>query len=127
MNHPKFRGNGETREQTDEGEVQFVVNTEMTRNISAFGAVSLSLLEGQELTTAYISKVSRTRETNLAVIEQKLTVIHVAINYFMPYLYDIKFLVGKYKARIYLYTLKNSSSKLKRILLDLETYDFEQL
>lgn len=46
--------------------------------------------------------------------------------HFRPYLYDRKFLVKcDHKPLIYLFGMKNSSSKLTRIRLVLEEYDFE--
>ena len=60
------------------------------------------------------------------VIEQELKTIHWAIEYFRPYIYGRKFPVkSDHPPLTYLFAMKNPSSKLTRMRLDLEEYGFE--
>ena len=64
-------------------------------------------------------------ESNKSTIEQELTAIHWAITYFKPYLYGRYFTVlTDHKPLVYLYSLKDPSSKLARMRLDLREFSF---
>lgn len=75
---------------------------------------------------SYFSKAFSKGEANKATIEQELLGIYFAIIHFRPYIYGRKFMVKTdHKPLIYLFSLKNPSSRLTRIRLELEEYDFE--
>lgn len=77
------------------------------------------------LPIAYISKSFQKGELNKPIIEKELLAIHFAITSFRPYLYGQKFTVrSDHRPLVYLYNLKNPASKLTRIRLELEEYDF---
>ena len=81
---------------------------------------------GTQLPIAFAARTFTKGESNKSVIEQELTAIHWAINFFKPYVYGTKFLVkSDHKPLSYLFSLKNPTSKLNRKRLDLEEYDFE--
>lgn len=87
----------------------------------ACGAV-LSQLHGDiELPVAYASRTFTKGEQNKATIEQELLAI-----YFRPYLYGRRFLVKTdHRSLVYLFSMKDPASKLTRIRLDLEEYNFD--
>ena len=75
---------------------------------------------------SFASRAFTKGESNKAVIEQELAAIHWAIEYFKPYIYGRKCLVkSDHRPLTYLFAMKNPSSKLTRMRLDLEEYDFE--
>lgn len=103
---------------------QFILTTDASKQ--ACGAVLSQNFEDQDLPIAFASRAFTKGEANKATIEQELAAIHWAINYFRPYLYGNKFLVkSDHKPLVYLFAMKNPSSKLTRMRLDLEEYDFE--
>lgn len=103
---------------------QFILTTDASKE--ACGAILSQECNGQELPVAYASRTFTKGECNKATIEQELASIHWSINYFRPYLYGKKFLVkSDHKPLVYLFAMKNPSSKLTRMRLDLEEYDFE--
>lgn len=103
---------------------QFTLTTDASKE--ACGAILSQESNGQELPVAYASRSFTKGECNKATIEKELAAIHWAINYFRPYLYGKKFLVkSDHKPLVYLFAMKNPSSKLTRMRLDLEEYDFE--
>lgn len=63
---------------------------------------------------------------NRSVIEKLIAAMHWGIKYYRPYLYSKKFLVKSYhRPLVYLFAVKNSSSKENRIRLDLGESDFQ--
>lgn len=79
-----------------------------------------------DMPIVYISKSFNKAERNKPPIEKELLAVHFAITQFKPYIYGRHFVVkSDHKPLIYLYNLKNPSSRLSRIRLDLEEYDFE--
>lgn len=95
-------------------------------SISATGAVLSQEIEGIDRPIAYISRAFKKGELNKPIIEKELIAIHFALTVLRPYLYGTEFTVfSDHKPLIYLYKLKNPSSKLTRIRLDLEEYKFE--
>lgn len=89
------------------------------------GAILSQMHDNDDLPIAYASKTFTKGEANKATIEQELIAIHFAINYFRPYIYGTEFIVkSDHRPLIYLYGLKDPSSKLTRIRLELEEYNF---
>lgn len=92
----------------------------------ACGAVLSQETDGIDLPIAFASKKFTKGEANKSTIEKELTAIHWSINYFKPFLYGRKFIVkSDHRPLVYLFSMKNPSSKLTRMRLDLEEYDFE--
>lgn len=89
------------------------------------GAVISQEFDGCDLPISFISRTFKKGELNKAIIEKELIAIHFALKTFRHYLYGQKFTVfSDHKPLIYLFKLKNPSSKLMRIKMDLEEYDF---
>lgn len=79
-----------------------------------------------DLPVAYFSKTFKKGECNKAIIEKELLAIYHAIMAFRPYIYGKHFTVyTDHKPLIYLFTMSNPASKLVRIKLELEEYDFD--
>lgn len=92
----------------------------------ACGAVLCQQQGDIYMPVAYASRNFTKGERNKATIEKELAAIHWAIIHFRPYLYGRKFLVkSDHKPLVYLFSMTNPSSKLTRMRLDLEEYDFE--
>ena len=105
-------------------EKQFCITTDASK--IACGAVLSQDYNGIQLPVAFASRSFTKGESNKSVIEQELTAIHWAINFFKPYIFGKKFLVkSDHKPLTYLFSLKNPSSKLTRMRLDLEEFDFD--
>lgn len=82
--------------------------------------------DGIDKPIAYISRSFKKGELNKPIIEKELIAIHFAIMTFRPYLFGQEFTVySDHKPLLYLYRLKNPSSKLNRLRLDLEEYLFD--
>lgn len=92
----------------------------------ACGGVLTQEYNGIDHPINFISKTFKKGEINKSTIEKELIAIHYAITTFRPYLFGRKFTVlSDHKPLIYLYNLKNPASKLTRIRLELEEYDFD--
>ena len=92
----------------------------------ACGAVLTQRYDDIDLPIAFASKAFTKGEANKSTIEQELTAIHWAITYFRPYLYGRKFTVKTdHRPLVFLFSMKNPSSKLTRMRLDLEEFDFD--
>ena len=103
---------------------EFIITTDASK--VACGAVLAQLHDGIELPIAFASKAFTKGESNKSTIEQELTAIHWAIDYFRPYIYGRKFIIRTdHRPLIYLFSLKNLTSKLTRMRWDLEEYDFK--
>ena len=101
----------------------FCVTTDASKH--ACGAMLSQEHNGMQMPVAYASKAFTKGESNKSTIEQELTAIHWAIMHFRPYLYGTHFLVKTdHRPLTYLFSMKNPSSKLTRIRLDLEEFDF---
>lgn len=101
----------------------FILTTDASKE--ACGAILSQKFGDNDLPIAYASKSFTKGEINKSTIEKELAAIHWAIKYFRPYLYGQKFIVrSDHKALIYLFSLKDPSSKLTRMRLDIEEYDF---
>lgn len=102
---------------------QFCITTDASKY--ACGAVLSQEYKGKQLPVAYASRAFTKGESNKSTIEQELAAIHWAITHFKPYIYGKKFLVkSDHRPLSYLFSMKNPSSKLIRMRLDLEEYDF---
>lgn len=74
---------------------------------------------------AFASKAFSSAERNKSTIEQELIAIHWAITHFRCYIYGTQFRVRTdHRPLVYLFNLKDPSSKLTRLRLDLEEYTF---
>ena len=103
---------------------EFCITTDASKK--ACGAVLSQEKQGIQLPIAYASRAFTKGESNKSTIEQELTAIHWAIQYFRPYIYGKKNLIrSDHRPLTYLFSLKNPSSKLIRMRLDLEEYDFD--
>lgn len=102
---------------------EFCVTTDASK--IACGAILSQEHNGIQMPIAFASRAFTKGEQNKPVIEQELLAIHWALNYFKPYLYGKKFLVrSDHRPLVYLFAMKNPSSKLTRVRLDLEEFDF---
>lgn len=103
---------------------RFIISTDAS-NV-ACGAILSQNINGIERPIAYASKTFTPGEANKSTIEKELTAIHWAITYFKPYVYGRKFTVRTdHRPLAYLFGMKNPTSKLTRMRLDLEEFDFE--
>lgn len=92
----------------------------------ACGAVLSQVHNGCDMPVAYASKAFTKGESNKAPIEQELLAIYYGIKHFRPYVYGTKFTIrSDHKPLVYLFSLKDPSSRLTRLRLELEEYDFE--
>lgn len=84
-----------------------------------------AVLAQNEQPIAFASKSFSQAEKNKSTIEQELIAVHWSIKHFKPYLYGTHFLVrSDHKPLVYLYNLKDPSSKLTRLRLELAEYNF---
>lgn len=105
-------------------EKEFILTTDASK--LGCGAVLQQEHEGTLLPVAYASRGFTKGESNKSTIEQELTAIHWAVTHFRAYLYGRKFLIQTdHKPLVYLYSLKDPSSKLTRMRLDLEEFNFD--
>lgn len=97
------------------------------RRLRSHGLPVLSQKNGEhEHPIYYASKAFTKGEQNKVTIEQELIAIHWAIKKFRPYVYGTEFTVrSDHKPLVYLFSLKEPSSRLTRIRLDLEEYNFK--
>lgn len=103
---------------------QFILTTDASK--TACGAVLAQQHGNIELPIAFASKAFTKGESNKSTIEQELIAIHWAIMHFRPYLYGRKFLVKTdHRPLVYLFSIKNPSSRLTRMRVDLEEFVFD--
>lgn len=103
---------------------EFVLITDASK--MACGAILAQKYDSVDLPIAYASKSFTRGESNKSTIEQELTAIHWAITYFRPYLYGRKFVIKTdHRPLVYLFSMKSPTSKLTRMRLDLEEFNFE--
>ena len=80
---------------------------------------------GQDLPIAYASRVLNTAEKNYSTIEKELLAIVYCVAHFRPYLYGRRFtLVTDHQPLLWLYRVKDPTSRLMRWRLKLEEYDY---
>lgn len=102
---------------------QFIITVDASKY--GIGAILSQSQNDEDLPIAYASKSFTKGEANKSTIEQELIAIHFAIKHFRPYIYGTQFLVkSDHRPLVYLFGLKDPSSKLTRLRLDLEEYDF---
>lgn len=95
-------------------------------SIFACGGVLSQIVDGNDRPISYISKTYKKGELNKPIIEKELLAIHFAITTLRPYLYGKRFTVrSDHRPLVYLYNMKDPASKLVRIRLDLEEYNFD--
>lgn len=103
---------------------QFILTTDASKE--ACGAILAQKHGDTELPIAFASRAFTKGEINKSTIEKELAAIHGGIKYFRPYLYGQNFLVkSDHNPLVYLFSMKDPFSKLMRMRLDLEEYDFE--
>lgn len=91
----------------------------------ACGAVLSQCVDSKDLPVAFASKSFQKAEVNKSTIEKELIAVHWAIKYFRPYLFGTKFTVkSDHRPLAYLFSMKDPSSRLTRMRLDLEEHDF---
>lgn len=91
----------------------------------AAGAVLSQNFDGNDLPIAFASKTFTKGEINKSTIEKELTAIYFGIKHFRPYLYGTHFVIkSDHKPLSYLFALTDPSSKLTRMRIDLEEYNF---
>lgn len=102
---------------------EFVLITDASK--VACGAILAQCYDNVDLPIAFASKAFTKGESNKSTIEQELTAIHWAVTYFRPYLLGRKFIIKTdHRPLVYLFSMKNPSSKLTRMRLDLEEFEF---
>lgn len=101
----------------------FIITTDASKY--ACGAVLSQEIDGFEKPVAFASKSFTKGEINKITKEQELIAIHWAVKHFRPYIYDTFFKIkSDHKSLIYLFSLKDPSSRLTRMRLDLEEHNF---
>lgn len=102
---------------------KFIITTDASKH--AVGACLSQNFDGVELPVSYASRSFTKGELNKSTIEKELIAIHFAITHYRPYIFGTHFIVkSDHKPLTYLFSMKNPSSKLTRIRLDLEEYQF---
>lgn len=102
---------------------EFCITTDASKQ--ACGAVLTQNHNGHQLPVAYASRAFTKGESNKSTTEQELAAIHWAIIHFRPYIYGKHFTVKTdHRPLTYLFSMVNPSSKLTRIRLELEEYNF---
>lgn len=92
----------------------------------ACGAVLTQDYNGVDMPVTYKSRSFKSGEKNKPPIEKELLAVHFAITQLRPYIYGRHFTVkSDHKPLAYVYNLKNPSSRLSRLRLDLEEYHFD--
>lgn len=102
---------------------EFVITVDASAN--GIGAVLSQNINGMDKPIAFASKSFNHAESKRAPIEQELTAIYWSVKYFKPYVYDTHFVVrSDHKPLVYLYSLKDPTSRLTRMRLELEEFNF---
>ena len=103
---------------------KFIVTTDAS-DIGC-GAVLSQVTQEGDRPIAFASKTFTPAEKNKTTILKELTAIHWAINYFKPYLYGRRFIVHTdHRPLAFHFGMKNPTSKLTRIRIDLEEFDYD--
>lgn len=103
---------------------QFILTTDAS-DIGC-GAVLSQVTEAGDQPIAFASKTFIPAERNKPRILKELTAIHWAINHFESYLYGRRFTIRTdHRPLVYLFNMKKPTSKLTRMRIDLEGYDYD--
>lgn len=98
---------------------------QFTLTVDASKAGTGAVLSQNNKPIAFASKAFNLAEQKKPTIEQELIAIHWAIKHFKAYLYGYFFVVkSDHKPLVYLFNLKDPSSKLTRLRLELSEYNF---
>ena len=105
-------------------EKTFIVTTDASD--LACGAVLSQIHENNDLPVSFASRAFTKGEANKHIIEKELAAIHWAIMHYRPYLLGRKFIVRTdHRPLVYLFGMKDPSSKLTRMRIELEEFDFQ--
>lgn len=102
---------------------EFIITVDAS-SFACSGILSQNI-DNKDLPISYISRTFVKGELNKPIIEKELLAIHFAITTFEPYIWGKHFTVKTdHKPLIHLYNLKNPTSKLSQIRMDLEKFNF---
>lgn len=102
----------------------FILTTDASNY--AVGAILSQGVVGKDKPIAYASRTLNKAEGNYSTIEKELLAILFGVKTFRPYLYGHKFqIVTDHRPLVWLFNVKDPSSKLIRWRLKLEEYDYE--
>lgn len=91
----------------------------------ACGAVLSQIVNGEDLPVCYASRSFKQTEKHKHPMLKECIAIHWAVDHFKPYLIGRKFkVITDSRPLVYLFNMKNPTSKLTRMRLDLESFDF---
>lgn len=104
-------------------EEEFIITVDAST--FACGGILSQNIDNKDLPIAYISRTFEKGEKNKPIIEKELLAIHFAIMTFEPYVWGKHFTVRTdHKPLVHLYNLKNPTSKLSQIRMDLDKFNF---
>lgn len=103
---------------------EFVLTTDAS--LYAIGAVLSQGEVGKDLPIAYASRTLNKAETNYSTIEREALAIIWAVKHFRPYLFGRRFkIVTDHQPLKWLFSMKDSNSRIVRWRLKLEEFDYE--
>lgn len=89
------------------------------------GATLTQNYDNKDLPISFASRSFTKGELNKSTIEKEIAAIHFAVKHYKPYIYGTHFLIKTdHKPLTYLFSSKNPSSKLTRMRLDLEEFNY---
>lgn len=101
----------------------FIITTDASNK--AIGAVLSQGEIGKDLPISFASRVLNSAEINYSVTEKEMLAICWAVNHFRPYVFQTKFLIcTDHKPIAQALRIKNPGSRLDRLRLKLEEYDY---
>lgn len=101
----------------------FIIETDASNK--GLGAVLKQAFNNEEKAIHYASCGLKQGEKSKSTIEKELLAIYWGIKYFRPYIYGTKFhLRSDHRPLVYLFSLRDPTSKLNRIRMELEEHDF---
>lgn len=103
---------------------EFLLTTDAS--ITSIGAILSQGEIGHDLPISYASRVLNKAERNYSTIERELLAIVWAVQNFRPYLYGRPFtIISDHKPLVWVFNIKDPSSRLMRWRLKLEEYDYK--